>query len=455
LLEFLPVAVVACGADGQILQCNRKTAELWGREPDPAQRLERALPLLRPDGRRIDVGQGPMAEALRTGELQRGTALIVEQPSGRRTRILANVDLIRDEAGAVTGAVGCFTVVTAGARADNELDEPEPLTEADIGYREQAEKYAARLASIVEFSDDAIVSKDLNGVITSWNAGAQRLFGYAPEEIIGKPIYILIPPERHNEEPGILARIRRGEPVDHYETVRRRKDGGLVDISITVSPLKNTEGAIIGASKIARDISERKREEERRRLLINELNHRVKNTLATVQSISAQTFRGESGDRLRVFEKRLVALSRAHEILTHESWEGADLRELAGELIAPLCIDVENRVDILGPRLRVRPKIALSLSMALHELCANAVKYGALAEGSGRVQLGWSVARSAGEDWLRVRWEESGGPAVRSPSRSGFGTKLLERSVARELGARVRLQFLQRGVVCEIEAPLQ
>ena len=148
-------------------------------------------------------------------------------------------------------------------------------------------------------------------------------------------------------------------------------------------------------------------------------------------------------------------MARAHEILTRESWDGADLRELAGNAIALLCIDVGNRVDILGPRLRVRPKVALSLSMAFHELCTNAVKYGALAEGQGRVDLGWSVRSSAGENWLRIRWEESGGPAVRPPSRTGFGTKLLERAVARELKAQVQLQFLPPGVVCDIEAPLE
>jgi len=234
-----------------------------------------------------------------------------------------------------------------------------------------------------------------------------------------------------------------------------RKDGSLVDISLTVSPLKNADGKIIGASKIARDISERKREEGRRKLLINELNHRVKNTLASVQSISAETFRGDTGFQRKEFEKRLVTLSRAHDILTRESWEGADLRELAGEVIAPLCIDVGNRVDILGPGLRIRPKIALSLSMAFHELCTNAVKYGALAGGQGRVELGWSVRRSAEENLLRIRWQESGGPAVKPPSRTGFGTKLLGRAVARELGAQVQLKFLPRGVVCDIQAPLE
>ena len=119
-----------------------------------------------------------------------------------------------------------------------------------------------RLAAIVEFSEDAIISKDLNGVITSWNSGAKRLFGYEAEEIIGKSVLLLIPPERRSEEEVILARIRRGEHIEHYETIRRRKDGSLVDISLTVSPIKDQADRIIGASKIARDITERKRAAE-------------------------------------------------------------------------------------------------------------------------------------------------------------------------------------------------
>jgi two-component system CheB/CheR fusion protein len=134
----------------------------------------------------------------------------------------------------------------------------------DITDRNRGEEAIRRLAAIIESSDDAIISKDLNGIITSWNAAAERLFGYKPEEIIGKSILTLIPPDRHHEEPGIIERIRRGEPVNHYETVRRRKDGTLFDISITVSPLKDEKGQIIGASKIVRDITDRIRNERRR-----------------------------------------------------------------------------------------------------------------------------------------------------------------------------------------------
>ncbi len=141
---------------------------------------------------------------------------------------------------------------------------------------------ASFLASIIESSDDAILSKDLNGLITSWNKGAERLFGYRAEEVLGKSITILIPANRLDEEPAILERIRRGERTEHYETVRQRKDGSLVDISLTVSPIRTPEGVILGASKIARDITERKRAQERQAFLTRELQHRTMNLFTVI-----------------------------------------------------------------------------------------------------------------------------------------------------------------------------
>ena len=138
-----------------------------------------------------------------------------------------------------------------------------PPAGATSALEASPEFLAQRLAAIVELSDDAIISKDLNGVIQTWNRGAERVFGYTAEEAVGKPVTILIPPDRMDEEPGILARIRRGERIDHYETVRRRKDGSLIDISLTVSPIRDGDGRIAGASKIARDITERKKAEKR------------------------------------------------------------------------------------------------------------------------------------------------------------------------------------------------
>ena len=266
---------------------------------------------------------------------------------------------------------------------------------------------------------------------------------------------ILIPPERHDEEPFILDRLRRGEHIDHYETVRVRKDGSHVHISLTVSPIRDADGRIIGASKIARDISDRKKAEERQQLLLNELNHRVKNTLATVQSIATHSFRAEGGGyAYEQFEARLLALARAHNILTQEHWKSAELHDLVADAIAPHGTDAE-RITIRGPHLHVTSTMALSIAMALHELCTNAAKYGALSTTAGQVKISWDVVQSGGGPELHLRWEESGGPLVQPPTRTGFGSRLIRSGLARELNAAVRLDFSPPGVVCEIAAPLE
>jgi PAS domain S-box-containing protein len=186
----------------------------------------------------------------------------------------------------------------------------------EIERRRSNELAALRLAAIVESSDDAIVTKDLNGIIVTWNKGAERLFGYTADEVIGKPVNILIPPERDDEEPTILERIRRGKRVDHYETVRRRKDGSLIDISLTVSPIKNAMGRVIGASKIARDIAERKEAAERQEMLTREMSHRVKNVFALVNGIVALSARSATTpeELAQTIGARLAALARAHDL---------------------------------------------------------------------------------------------------------------------------------------------
>ena len=186
----------------------------------------------------------------------------------------------------------------------------------DISERKQAEYTAKQFSAIVESSDDAIVSKDLNGVVRTWNPGAERLFGYPAEEIIGKPIATLIPPDRRDEEVRILERLRNGERIDHYETVRQRKDGSLVEISLTVSPIKGADGRIIGASKIARDITERREALDRQQLLLREMNHRVKNLFALAGSVVTLSARsaGTPGDLAESVRQRLGALARAHDL---------------------------------------------------------------------------------------------------------------------------------------------
>ncbi len=212
---------------------------------------------------------------------------------------------------------------------------------------------------------------------------------------------------------------------------------------------------------IHQEVTEAKRAEEHLRLLIHELNHRVKNTLATVQSIAVQSLNRlagrEAGAARAAFEARLIALARAHDVLTRESWEGADLAGVVAGAIAPHDGpggggpgEGRPRFAVSGPPLRLSPRMALSIAMALHELATNAVKYGALSCPGGQVAIAWSVADGA----LVLRWRESGGPPVVAPTRTGFGSRLIGRSLARELDGRVEFRFPPEGVTCTIRAPL-
>ena len=243
--ELLPVAVYICEApSGTITYYNSRAAALWGSAPiggDTDERFASILRFFRADGRPISYSETPMAKVLSGGAPVRNHELLIERSDGSRITTLSNIDPLIDGTGRIVGAINVFRDVTDWKLAD------------------QASR---QLAAIVESSDDAIISKDLNGIITSWNRAAERLFGYTAEEAIGKSITLLIPPDRHNEELGILERIRRGERIDHYETVRQRKDGSLLEISLTVSPIRDGFGNIVGASKIAHDITQRKLIEE-------------------------------------------------------------------------------------------------------------------------------------------------------------------------------------------------
>lgn len=241
LLNHLPAATYACDAEGLITYFNPKAVELWGREPklnDPAERFCGSIRLYSPDGTPLEHVHSWMALALRNERSYNAKEFAVERPDGSRVTVLGYVNPIRDEDGRLTGAVN---------------------TMVEVDERKESEAAAARLAAIVESSDDAIVSKDLKGVIRSWNQGAENIFGYTAEEAVGQSITLIIPEERLHEEDEILSRLRRGERIEHFTTVRQRKDGGLLDISLTVSPIKDSEGRVLGASKIARDITEARR----------------------------------------------------------------------------------------------------------------------------------------------------------------------------------------------------
>jgi PAS domain S-box-containing protein len=318
--------------------------------------------------------------------------------------------------------------------------------EAEAALRESNEQLL-RFASIVESSNDAIITMNLDGIISSWNKSAERLFGYTAEEVIGKPVTIYIPPERHDEEPTILARLSRGERIDHYETVRQCKYGNLIDISLTVSPIENAQGKIIGASKIARDITERRRNDEHIITLAREAQHRTKNILATVQA-TVNLSRSDTPDGLkRAIEGRIQALANVHDLLVKPRWAGAELTSTATQELAPYLSGGQGRARIDGPHVLLSPNTAQSIAMTLHELATNAVKYGSLSTPTGQVEVTWIRAP---DGLLILHWTENGGPPAKKPTRQGFGTTVIERMIREQLRGEMHRDWRAEGLACEI-----
>lgn len=315
--------------------------------------------------------------------------------------------------------------------------------EAALREREQRLRW---FQSIVESSDDAIVSKNLDGIITSWNRGAERIFGYTAEEAIGQPIMIVIPRDRQDEERMILTRIRRGERIDHFETVRQHKHGSPIVVSITVSPVKTAEGKIVGASKIARDITEQKRSQEKIATLAQEAEHRSKNLLATVQATVSLSQSDTSEGLKEAIEGRIRAVANVHSLFADTRWIGAELSMIATQELAPYSQDDGARVGIEGPQVLLEPNAAQAIAMTLHELATNAAKYGALSTPEGRIVLQWTHAAD-GE--LSIRWTEMGGPAVQMPTLRGFGSRVTQRMIG-QLKGEIHFDWRTEGLVCEI-----
>ena len=254
----------------------------------------------------------------------------------------------------------------------------------------------------------------------------------------------------------IARAIRTGEITEGEEYLYQRGDGTMAWMRFAAAPIRNAEGDIVAGVVAAVDIDQEKQAEQHQQLLINELNHRVKNTLATVQSIASQTLRNaDTKEEARfALEARLLALSRAHDVLTRENWESAGLREIVSEAMAPYRHERENRLHMRGSNVRLSPRMALAFAMALQELATNAVKYGALSNSVGEVHIAWSVRHAGSERRLHLSWTESGGPAVEPPTRRGFGTRLIERSLAQDLDGDAKIQFAPTGVVCTVDASL-
>lgn len=269
------------------------------------------------------------------------------------------------------------------------------------------ESLQEHLAAIVENSDDAIITKNLDSIILSWNGGAERIFGYSADEAIGRPITILFPDDRQDEEADFIALLRKGERIRHFETIRRRKDGSIIPISLSVSPVRDRSGQIIGASKIARDISLEHRAAEQQRLLLSEMQHRVVNSFAVAGSLLSASARqvSTSYELAHLMRDRLHALSAVHRMAVLDpdgaTTEGVNFKDLLITIIAPFKGATETHLDI--ENIQIAPSAITPIVLIFYEFCTNALKYGALvprtekffSEPNGKTIASWSTGRNS------------------------------------------------------------
>jgi len=437
VLNALPVAVYMTDAYGAITFYNNGAAALWGDEPEIGMAMWCGFArLFWPDGVPMAHDKSALAMALKERRIVRGIEALGERPDGSRIRFLAYPAPLfsgPDLAGAVNMLV-------------------------EIGERDRLGYFEQRLAAIVECSEDAIISKDLNGIITTWNRAAERLFGYTAEEAVGRPVTMLIPMDRQNEEAAILGQIRRGKPVARYETLRQRKDGSLVPIALTVSPLRDGTGRIVGASKIARDISDQVRMREHQTLLLREMSHRVKNVLAVAGGLVGLSARSAQSPKAmaRAVQERLGAYSRAHD-LTRSGVRGrgdgrTTLQVLLNAIVQPYLDGSGEKanVSVEGDDVEIDADATASLALLFHEFMTNAAKHGALSAPGGTVRI---VCRCCGRD-TEIQWIERGGPRLSgAPRHQGFGSVLAARTVEGALGGTLHSDWQCDGVVISMTLP--
>jgi PAS domain S-box-containing protein len=434
ILDGLPVAIYTTDQHGTITYYNRAAAEMAGREPEVGKdKWCVTFRLFTSDGKELPHDECPMAIALRENRPVRNVEAIAQRPDGSFFPFLPYPTPIRDEKGNLIGAVNMLL---------------------DLTDRQRADEAKNHLSAIVESSFDAIVSKDLNGVIKSWNVGAKHLFGYAADEAIGRQVTMLIPADHQDEEPRIIERIRRGERVDTYETIRQRKDGSLVPVALTVSPIRNATGHIIGASKIARDITSSKETEHRIRMLMREVNHRVKNQYAVIISMIRETNKRAESPAMfeRQVRERIMALSRSHDLLVSGDWKGVTVFELL--LAQAKSFGHEERISMSGPSIILSPNAVQYLGIAFHELATNSAKYGVLSGGKGQISIAWNTLDRDGQKLFCLNWNETDGPEVQNIGSGGFGTVVLKRVAPEAVGGTSNLEYGSHGVAWTLEAPL-
>ena len=450
ILDLLPIATFICDAKGTILQYNRHAVAIWGRAPERGQSHDE----FRESARFFEVDGAPVArsivaEVLATGNPVRNVERIVERADGTRLIVSVNVDPLRDAKGNLVGAVNCFLDITERKRMDSALERSRMLAlEQEQRFEATYEHVAIGISEIAP-----------DGRFLRVNEALCAITGYSREHLLANKLFTHTHPDDADPDRGAFRQQVAGE-LDFYSVEKRfiRRDGRVIWLSVRSSPVRDADERLLYLVRVVQDITERKAAEQRQKLLMDELNHRVKNTLATVQSLAAQTARAAATPVVfrERFEGRLIALSKAHDQLTMHHWESADLRGLLSGSLAPYAGAAPHRVVLRGEDVVLRPRAVLTLAMAIHELTTNAAKYGALSVPGGRIEIQWRPVRAdGGRLQLRIDWAERGGPSVSEPEQRGFGSKLIEGSIAAELGGEARLGFEPHGLHCEIVIPME
>src|SRR4051812_16065141 len=421
ILELLPIATCVCDAAGRILQYNERAVELWGRPPEPGQTHDQFTAQCRFfGGEGQELPRSKLAEVLSTGKSIRDEEVTVERTDGKHIVVLLNIDPLINPQGKLVGAINCFQDVTERRRMIDALDR----SQHDL--REQEERWSATY----EHAAIGIVELDAEGHFLRVNEAICAIVGGTREELLGWKLFGRTHPQDRDVDEELYRRQVAGD-IGFYSIEKRfvRRDGRVIWIAVRSSTVRDPTGHFLYGVRVVQDVTERKEAEERQKLLIDELNHRVKNTLATVQSLATQTARGTDSPEAfrRAFEGRLIALSQAHDQLTRRHWKSADLRDIIQGATSPHLArskESQDQIVIDGEPITVAPRVALTLALGPHELTTNASKYGALSVPAGRIEVRWRVERPTSRPpslWFERR--ERGGAEGAVAGREGGGKR--------------------------------
>lgn len=435
--EAATIGIAETGADGRLLRVNDALCKMLGRSREELLTMTVFDYTVEDDrGEDIALYGRQIGGELDSYALRKRA----KRPDGSTVYLDVHSSTVRDASGGFRYGVRVVQDVTDSKRMEDRIRESEQ-----------------HMRDLLEGLPAAVYTTDATGRITFFNKAAVEMAGRTPQPgdkwcVTWRLFNPDGTPLPHDECPMAIA-LKENRPVRGAEAIAERPDGSRVPFIPYPTPVRDAQGKLIGAINMLVDITERKQAESRQKVLIDELNHRVKNTLATVQSMAGQTARhAESLDDFsQRFQARLLALSRAHDLLTKRNWEDAPVDVLARELLLPFSSQSAERIAIDGPSVDLDPRAALSFTMALNELATNAAKYGALSSAGGRLSLNWRIDSTG---TLRLEWLEQGGPTVVPPTRRGFGTRMIERCIERDLGGELDVIFDPGGVSCRISIPL-